>query len=114
MDNLRYDWKTRTPENSWQKTPAGNYTTNAIYRAVIGNYIVLSLYQVDGGRKYGLYLSIMVWKAAAKITRHARPSGWRPFPLNCRRLLPWPWRKNGFPAFSGTRSVFPAWASRNC
>lgn len=62
MDNLRYDWKTRTPENSWQKTPAGNYTTNAIYRAVIGNYIVLSLYQVDGGRKYGLYLSIMVWK----------------------------------------------------
>ena len=62
MDNLRYDWKTRTAENSFQKTPAGNYTTTAIYRAAIGNYIVLYLYQTDGGRKYGLFLSIMVWK----------------------------------------------------
>ena len=51
MDNLRlrYEWKTRTSESDWQKTPAGNY-------------IVLSLYQTDSGRKYGLFLSIMVWK----------------------------------------------------
>ena len=62
MDNLRYDWKTRTAENSFQKTPAGNYTTTAIYRAAIGNYIVLYLYQTDGGRKYGLFLSLKVWK----------------------------------------------------
>lgn len=62
MDNLRYEWKTRAPEGDWQKTPAGNYTTNAIYRTVIGNYIALSLYQTDGGCKYGLFLSIMVWK----------------------------------------------------
>ena len=62
MDTLRYDWKTRTAEGSWQKTPAGNYTTTAIYRAAIGNYIVLSLYQTDGGRKYGLFLSLNVWK----------------------------------------------------
>ena len=114
MDNLRYDWKTRTPEYSWQKTPAGNYTTNAIYRAVIGNYIVMSLYQTDSGRKYGLFLSLNVWKEdGCKTNKECQAQRVASF-STCRRLLPWPWRKNGFPAFSGTRSAFPAWTFRNC
>ena len=62
MDGLRYTWKTQDPENEYQKTPAGNYICSTIFRADIGNYIRLSLYQTDGGRKYGLFLSVRVWK----------------------------------------------------
>lgn len=62
MDDLRYNWESKPPEHGLQKTPAGNYIDNTIYRTRIGNYIALSLYQTDGGRKYGLFLSIMVWK----------------------------------------------------
>lgn len=62
MDDLRYSWKVWNPENEYQKTPAGNYICSAVFSADIGNYIRLSLYQTDSGRKYGLFLSVRVWK----------------------------------------------------